>query len=104
MKLLSNFELTFYLSCDQIDIEVVISIKFGWNTIAWGKIIHLGHYTYQQQNPYQQISKFCRFYRGTKIHIGTFLEHYYKHETDYILEVWERDCHLKKDTDICVII
>ena len=50
MKFLSNFELMLLVSCNQIDIEVVISIKYGWNTIAWAKIIHLGRYPYQQQN------------------------------------------------------
>ena len=36
--------------CNLIDIEVVISIKYSLNTIAWAKIIHLGYYPYQQQN------------------------------------------------------
>ena len=47
---LSNFELMLLLSCNQIDIEAVISIKCGWKTIVWAKIIHLWHYPYQQQN------------------------------------------------------
>ena len=38
------------VSCNQTDIEVLISIKYGWNTIAWAKIVHLGHYPNQQQN------------------------------------------------------
>ena len=25
------------VSCNQTDIEVLISIKYGWNTIAWAK-------------------------------------------------------------------
>ena len=33
---LNNFELLL-LSCNQIDIEVVISIKNGWSTICLGK-------------------------------------------------------------------
>ena len=37
-------------SSNQIDIEVVISIAYGWNIIAWAKNIHLGYYPYQQQN------------------------------------------------------
>ena len=37
------------VSCNKIDIEVVISIKYGWNAIVWPKIIHLGYYPYQQQ-------------------------------------------------------
>ena len=28
----------------QSDIKVVISIKYGWNTIAWAKVMHLGHF------------------------------------------------------------
>ena len=31
-------------SCNQIDIKVVISIKYGWNTIVSMKIRHLGHF------------------------------------------------------------
>ena len=44
MKILSNFELPLLLNFDQMDIKVVISIKYGcntntkhrWNTIVWG--------------------------------------------------------------------
>ena len=46
-----------------------------------------------------KIAKFCQFYRGSKSHIGKFLilgRDYHKYETEYILEVWEKDCHLKK--------
>ena len=38
LKFLSNFQLPLWLSCSQIDIKVVISIKYGWNTIAWAKL------------------------------------------------------------------
>ena len=37
LNFLSNFQLPLWLSCSQIDIKVVISIKYGWNTIAWAK-------------------------------------------------------------------
>ena len=46
--MLSNFELTLLLSCNQIDIEVVVSIKYGQRTIVWAKIIHLGHHTHNK--------------------------------------------------------
>ena len=50
LEFFSNSEVMLLVSCNQIDIEVIISIKHGRNTIAWKKIIHLGHYPYQQQN------------------------------------------------------
>ena len=53
LKFLSNLELILLLSCNQIDIEAVISIKCGWNS--------------------SKISKFCQFYRGTKT-LRNFLE------------------------------
>ena len=40
MKVLSNFELLLWFTCNQMDIKVVISIKCGWNTIVWMKIRH----------------------------------------------------------------
>ena len=54
LNFLNNFELLLLLSCNQIHIEVVISIKHGWNNVAWVKIIYLGHYPYQPKNQYQQ--------------------------------------------------
>ena len=36
-------------------------------------------------------------------HKKMYYAHYPKHETDYILEVWQKDCHLK-ETDISVTI
>ena len=59
MKFLSNFELPLSVSCSRIDIKVVISIKYGWNTIAWAKVKHLGHFI---QNVWgvSKISKFCQ--------------------------------------------
>ena len=50
-----------------------------------------------------KISKFCQFYRGTKIDIAQnfwYYVHYHKYETDYILE----DCRLKNGTVICVTV
>ena len=44
LKFLSNFELLLWLSCNQIDVEVVISIRYGWNAITWAKIIRLGQF------------------------------------------------------------
>ena len=44
MKFLSNFELPLWLTCNQIDIKKVISIKYGWNTIAWEKIRQMRHF------------------------------------------------------------
>ena len=35
MKILSNFELPLWLNCNKMYIKVVISIKYGWNTIVW---------------------------------------------------------------------
>ena len=53
----------------------VISIKYGWSTIAWEKILHLGH---QVQNFFgvkihkncKVLSKFCQHFKGTKTHMG----------------------------------
>ena len=44
LKFLSNIELLLWLSCSQTDLKVVISIKCDWNTIAWAKVMHLGHF------------------------------------------------------------
>ena len=44
LKFLSNIELLLWLSCSQIDLKVVISIKYDQNTIAWAKVMHLGHF------------------------------------------------------------
>ena len=42
----------------------------------------------------------------SKFHIEKFwaLDTLSQYETDYILEVWEKDCYFKKDTDICMTI
>ena len=47
----------------------------------------------------------CWFYRSTKMHKGKFWHwvHYHKYETDYILEIWEKDS-FKKRYNICVTI
>ena len=46
----------------QIDIKVVISIKYDWNTIAWAKFMNLGC-----QNPYQQQNlKILLIFRDSK--------------------------------------
>ena len=72
---------------------MVITIKNGWNTIAWTKTIHL------EQHPYQQQSlKFFLILQGHKnshrkiLPTGTLSQIW----NYYILEVWEKDCHLKK--------
>ena len=58
----------------QSDLWKVISIKYGWNTIAWAKIMHLGH---EVQNLLGvnihtscKISKYCQHFRDTKTHMG----------------------------------
>ena len=37
MEILSNFELKLWLNCNQMDIKVVILIKYVWNNIVWAK-------------------------------------------------------------------
>ena len=37
LTFLRNFELLLWVSCSQIDIKVVISIKYVWNTFCLGK-------------------------------------------------------------------
>ena len=49
-EIFKQFQATVIAQLQSNSCEVVISIKNGWNTIAWVKIIHLGHYPYQQQN------------------------------------------------------
>ena len=44
MKILTNFELPLWLNCSQINIKVVIFIKYGWITIVWAQIINLRHF------------------------------------------------------------
>ena len=60
-------------------IKVVISIKYGWNTITWAKVMHLGHFV---QNVWRvkihtssKISKFCwqKIYMGKIVGIWLFL-------------------------------
>ena len=61
--MLSNFELPLQLKCYEIDIKVVISIKYGWNTIVWAKIRHLRHFVQNLLGvkvlTSNKISKFC---------------------------------------------
>ena len=71
---------------------VVITIKNGWNTIAWAS-----HTSDILSIPATKSQKFVSFTGAQKVH-------YHKYETDYILQVWEKDCHLKKGTDICVTV
>ena len=72
-------------------------------TLAWANIIHLGHYPYQQPN-----LKIFSILQGHKNpHRKIFGTRYIIINMKliiYILEVREKDCHLKKDTEICVII
>ena len=42
-KFLSNFEPPYWLNCNQIEMKEVISITYGWNTIAWATNVDLGH-------------------------------------------------------------
>ena len=52
----------------------VISIKYGWNTIPWNKIIIPGHLVqdllHVKIHTSCKISKFCQDFRGTKMHMG----------------------------------
>ena len=72
MKNLSNFELPLWLNCNQMAIKVVISIKYGWNTIGWAKIRHLRHFVQDllgaKVHTSCRISKFCRNFGATKTH------------------------------------
>ena len=40
MKISINFELPLWLNCNQMNIKVLISIKYEWNTILWVIIRH----------------------------------------------------------------
>ena len=43
----------------------------------------------------QNFANFTEAQKPTKANFW-YLGHYHKYETDYILEVWGNDCHLKK--------
>ena len=57
--------------------KVVISIKYGWNTIAWVRIMHLRHYAQDllvvKIHTSSKISKFCCHCRGTESDMGEIL-------------------------------
>ena len=68
------------------------TILFGRKSYIW-VIIHSS----------SKISKFCKFNRGSKIHRKIFgTRRCGKYENVYFLEVWEKDGHLRKDTDMYV--
>ena len=46
----------------------VISIKYGWNTIAWGRIMHLGQDLLGVK--IHTSCKISKLFRGTKSRIG----------------------------------
>ena len=73
MKILRNFELQSWLNCNQMDIKVVISIKYGWNSIVWAKIRHLRHFFQNllgvKVHSSCKISKFCQEFGATKTYV-----------------------------------
>ena len=73
MKIISNFELWLCLNCNQIDIKVVISIKYGWNNIVWTKIRHLKHFVQYllgaKAHTICKILKLCQHFMATKTHM-----------------------------------
>ena len=44
LNILSKFELSLWFNCNQMDTKLVISIRYGWDTIVWVKIKHLRHF------------------------------------------------------------
>ena len=69
MKILINFVLLLWLTCNQIDIKQFISIQYGRNTIVWAKIRQLRHFieNVRCQTPYQlQNIKILSTLRGHK--------------------------------------
>ena len=73
MKILSKSELPLWLNCNQMDIKVVISIKYGWNTIVLRKIRHLRHLVQNllavKVHTTCKISEFCWHFKATKTHM-----------------------------------
>ena len=78
LNFLSKLELPIWFSCNQMDMEVVISIKYGWNTIVWGKNRHLRHFVQNlsgvKVHANCKILKFCRNFGVTKTHVGKVFE------------------------------
>ena len=72
---------------------MVITIKNGWNTIACTKTIHLEQHPHQQQS--LKILLILQGHKNShrKILATGILSQIWNY---YILEVWEKDCHLKK--------
>ena len=74
LNFLSKLELPIRFNCNQMDMEVVISIKYGWNTIVWGKIRHLRHFVQNvlgvKVHASYKIIKFCRHIGASKTHLG----------------------------------
>ena len=71
--MLSNFELPLCLTCIQMDIKMIISIKYQWNTIVWAKIKHLRHFfenfLVAKAHTSCKFLKLCCHFWATKIHI-----------------------------------
>ena len=74
MKILSNFELPLWLTCNKIDMKVVISIKYMWNTFIWAKIRQMTHFVQDllgfKIHTSCKILKLCQHFGVTKNHVG----------------------------------
>ena len=66
--------LPLWFNCNQMDMEVVIFIKYGCNTIVWAKIRHLRHFIQNvlgaKVHANCKILKFCQHFETTKTHVG----------------------------------
>ena len=74
MKILSNFELPLWLTCNKIDMKVVISIKYRWNTFIWAKIRQMTHFVQDllgvKIHTSCKILKLCQHFGVTKNNVG----------------------------------
>ena len=63
---------------NQMGTKVIISIKYGWNTIVWAKIMHLRCFCQNllvvKVHTSFKISKFCQNFGATKAHVDKVLE------------------------------
>ena len=65
-------------TCNQIDINVVISIKYEWNTVVWEKIRHLKYFIQNllgvKVHTSCKMLKLCWHFGATKTHMDKIFE------------------------------